>query len=83
MYKKRFDTSKLALKSNLATLKAEIDKIDVDRLKTVPKDFSKLSNVVDNDVVTKTVYDKLVAKVNTFDTTEFVLKTNMTQTNQF
>ena len=83
MYKKRFDTSKLALKSNLATLKAEIDKIDVDRLKTAPKDFSKLSNVVDNDVVTKTVYDKLVAKVNTFDTTEFVLKTNMTQTNQF
>ena len=83
MYNKRFDTSKLALKSNLATLKAEIDKIDVGRLKTVPKDFSKLSNVVDNDVVTKTVYDKLVAKVNTIDTTEFVLKTNMTQTNQF
>ena len=83
MYNKRFDTSKLALKSNLATLKSEIDKIDVDRQKTVPKDFSKLSNVVDNDVVTKTVYDKLVAKVNTIDTTEFVLKTNMTQTNQF
>ena len=57
------DASKLALKSNLASLKANVDKIDVDKIKTVPVDLSKLSNVVKKDVVKKTVYDKLVAKV--------------------
>ena len=36
----------------------------------------KLSNVVTNDVVKKTVYDKLVTKVNSIDTSDFVLKTN-------
>ena len=38
--------------------------------------MSKLSDVVKNDVVKKTVYDKLVAKVNNIDTSDFVLKTN-------
>ena len=47
------DTSKLALKSNLVTLEAEVDKIDVNKLKTVPIDLSELSNVVNNDVVKK------------------------------
>ena len=47
------DSSKLALKSNLANLKAKVDKIDVDKLKTVPIDLSKLSNVVNNDVAKK------------------------------
>ena len=37
--------------------------------------MSKLSDVVKNDVVKKTVYDKLVAKVNNIDTSGFVLKT--------
>ena len=46
-------TSKLALKSNLANLKAEIHKIDVDKLKAVPVDLSKPSNVINNDVVKK------------------------------
>ena len=55
----RIDTSNQALKSNLAKLKAEIDKIDIDKLKTVPTDLSKLSNVVDNEVVKKSVYDKI------------------------
>ena len=69
------DTFKLAGKSDLASLKAEVDKIDVDKLKTVPVDLSKLSNVVKNEVVKKTVYDKLVIKVNNIDTSELVLKT--------
>ena len=69
------DISNLALKSNLASLKTEVDKIDVDKLKAVPVDLSKLSNVVKNDVVKKTVYDKLVTKVNNFGITRFVLKT--------
>ena len=59
---KGVDTSKLAAKSDLASLKDEIDKIDVDKLKTVPVDLSKLSSVVNNQVVKKTVLDILVAK---------------------
>ena len=47
------DTSKLALKPNLANLKAEVDKIDTEKLKTTPVDLSKLSNIVNNDVVKK------------------------------
>ena len=69
----RIDTSKLALKSNLAILKAKVDKIDVDKLKTFPADLSKLSNVI-NNVVKKAVYDKLVAKVDSIDISGFVLK---------
>ena len=57
-------TSNLALKSNLAKLKAEVDKIDLVKLKTVPFDLSKLSNVVNNEITKKTVYDKLVAKAD-------------------
>ena len=41
----------------------------------VPTDLSKLNNVVKNNVVKKTVYDKLVTKVNSIDTSDFVLKT--------
>ena len=47
------DTSNFALKSHLASLKAEVDKIDAGKLKTVPVDLSKLSNVVKHDVVKK------------------------------
>ena len=53
-------------------------KIDVDKLKAVLFALSKLSNVVYNDVVKKTVYDKLVTKVDNIDTTGFVLKTKYT-----
>ena len=69
------DTSSFALKTNLASLKTEFDKLDIDKLAPVPVDLSKLSDVVKNDVVKKTVYDKLVAKVNNIDTSDFVLKT--------
>ena len=65
------DTSSFALKSNLASLKTEVDKLDIDKLVPVPVDLSKLSDVVKNDVVKKTVYDKLVAKVNSIDTSRF------------
>ena len=69
------DFSSFALKSNLASLKAEVDKLDIDKLTTVPNDLAKLSNVLENYVVKKTECDKLVAKVNTIDTAGFVLKT--------
>ena len=67
------DTSSFPLKTNLASLKAEVDKLDIDKLVLVPVDLSKLSDAVKNDVVKKTVYDKLVAKVNSIDTSVFVL----------
>ena len=68
------DTSSFALKTNLASLKTEVDKLDIDKLAPVPVDLSKLSDVVKNDVVKKAVYDKLAAKVNNIDTSDFVLK---------
>ena len=57
------DTSSFALKTNLASLKTEVDKLDIDKLVPVLVDLSKLSDAVKNDVVKKTVYDKL-AKIN-------------------
>ena len=75
------DTSSFALKTNLANLKTQVDKLDIDKLVPVSTDLIKLSNVVKNDVVKKTVYDKLVAKVNNIDTSGFVLK-SMIRINQ-
>ena len=69
------DTSSFALKINLASLKTEVDKLDINKLVLVPVDLSKLTDVVKNDVAKKTVYDKLVAKINSIDTSVFVLKT--------
>ena len=62
-----------ALKSNLNSLKTEVDKLDIDKLVLVPADLSKLSDVVKTDIVKKTVYDILVVKVNDIDTSVFVL----------
>ena len=64
------DTSSFALKTNLASLKTEVDKLDIDKLVPVPFDMSKLSDVVKNDFL----YDKLVAEVNNIHTSDFVLK---------
>ena len=66
---------KFCTKTNLTNLKTEIDKLGIDKLEPVPVDLSKLSNLVKNEVVKKTVYDKIVAKVNNIDTSRFVLKT--------
>ena len=68
------DVSSFALKSNLASLKTEVDKFDIDKLVPIPVDLSKLSDVVKNDVVKKTEYNKLVTKVDNIDTTNFVKK---------
>ena len=67
------DTSSFVFKANLATLKTELDKLDIDKLVPVSVDLSKLSDVVKNDVK-KNEYDNLVAKVNSIDTSAFVLK---------
>ena len=56
------DVSSFASKTNLATLKTEVDKLDTDKLKTTPADLAKLTNAVDNELVKRTVYNaKLTA----------------------
>ena len=52
------DASSVTLKSNLASLKTEVDKLDIDKLVPVAIDLNKLRDVVKDDVVQKTVYDK-------------------------
>ena len=70
------DTASFALKTNLANLKSEFDKLDVDKLKPIPTDLSKSSDVVKNDIVKKTDYNKLVTKVDSIDTSGLVKKTD-------
>ena len=69
------NTSNFALKTNLSSLKTKVDKLDIEKLVPIPNDLSKLSNVVKNEVVKKTEYNKLVPKVNNIDTSDFELKT--------
>ena len=56
----------------------EVDEMDIDKLKTVLADLSKLIYAVDNDVARKSVYDKLVTRVNAIDTSGFDLKMQYT-----
>ena len=58
------DVSSFASKTNLAALKTEVDKIDVDKLKTTPADLAKLTNAIEHDVVKKTDYN---TKVNSIE----------------
>ena len=74
-YASHIDTSSFALKPNLASLKTKVEKLDINKLVPVPVDLNKLSDVVKNDVVRKPAYDKVVAKVNSIDTSGFVLET--------
>ena len=69
------DTSNFALITNLANLKSEVDKLDIEKSAPVLVDLRKLSDVEKNDVAKKTVYDKLAAKVDNIDTSDFALKT--------
>ena len=72
------DMSSYASKTNLAALKTEVDRIDTDKLKTVPDDLAKLSNVVKNVVVKKTEYNALKTKVDGIDTSAFITRTKFT-----
>ena len=53
------DALEFAKKVDLSNLKSEVDKLDIDKLKTVPTDLSRLNNVVYNDVVKKLVDGKI------------------------
>ena len=57
------DTSSFALKTILANLETEVDKLDIDKLAPVPVDLSKLSDAVKNDVVKKTDYNAKIADI--------------------
>ena len=57
------DTSSFALKANLASLKTEVDKLDIPKLKTVPNDLSKLTKEVQKDFLKKTDFNSLKTKV--------------------
>ena len=59
-----------------------MDKLHIDKLVPVLVHLIKLSDVVKNDVIKKTVYEKLVAQVDNIAIGEFVLKLNIRQTNQ-
>ena len=60
------ESSSFALKTNLGNLKSEVDKLDIDKLKPVSTDLSKLSDVVKNDAVKKTDYNKLVTTLGSY-----------------
>ena len=86
------DVSGFASKTNSAALKNEVDKIDVDKLKTTPADLAKLSNVVKNDVVKKTDYNTKVTSIesqiagvtkNTLDNLGDIEKLNAIDTSSF
>ena len=67
-------TYNLAAKSDLDYLKDEVDKMYLDKLKPVPAQLNKLSQVVDNDFIKKSVHDKLDTNFNSMVTSEFVFK---------
>ena len=69
------DASGFASKTNLAALKTEVDKIDTDKLKTVPNDLAKLKNVVKNDVVKKTDYNALKSKIDGINVSKYYGRT--------
>ena len=86
------DVSSYATKTILASLKTEVDKIDTDKLKTVPADLAKLSNVVKNDVVKKTDYSTKATSIeaqitgltkNTVDNLADIKKLKAVDTNSF
>ena len=76
------DTSSFALKINLASLKAEVDKLDIPKLTTVPTDLSKLTNKVANDLVEETDFNNLKSKVdkNKLDNDNLETKVNNNDT---
>ena len=71
------DTSSFALKTNSASLKTEFNKLDINKLAPVLLIWVNWVMLLKMmyDKLKKTVFDKLAAKVNDIDTSEFVLKT--------
>ena len=68
------DTLEIAKWVDLASLKSEINKLDINKFETTPTDLSKLSNLVKNEVAKKNCIDKLVKKVNVIQTSDYKTK---------
>ena len=86
------NASSFASKTNLAALKTEVYKIDVDKLMTTPTDLAKLTNPVENDLVKKTDYNTKVTSIeaqiagatkNTVDNLADITKLKAIDTNSF
>ena len=86
------DVSSFASKTNLAALKAEVDKIDTDKIKTAPTDLAKLTNAIENEVVKKTDYSTKITSIeaqiagltkNTADNLADIMKLKAIDTNSF
>ena len=86
------DVSSFASKTNLAALKSEVDKIDVDKFKTTPVGLAKLTNAIENDVVKNTDYNTKVTSIeaqiagltkNTVDNLADITKLKAIDTNSF
>ena len=71
------DTSSFALKTNLSSLKTEVDKLDILKLTTVPTDLSKLTQEVQQDFTRKTDFNSLKTKVNQNETDNDNLETKV------
>ena len=73
------DTSSFPLKKNVSNLKTQVDKLDIDKLVPVPADLSKLSNVVNNEVVKKTEYETKIKNMEDKipDSSNLATKTNL------
>ena len=56
------DISDFAKKTDLVSLKWIVDELDIDKLKTIPTDLSKLNDLVENEIFEKSTYDELVKK---------------------
>lgn len=52
--------------TELNSLKSDVDKIDFDKLRTVPTDLKKTCNIVKNEIVKKALYNTLVLKFTSF-----------------
>ena len=86
------DVSSFASKTNLAALKTEVDKMEVDKVKTTPTDLAKLTNAVENDLGKNTDYNTKVTRIetqiagltkNTVDNLADITKLKAIDTNSF
>ena len=80
-------TSNFALKTNLALLKTEVDKLDIPKLKTVPIDLADLTKQVQEDFTEKTVFNSLKTKIDKNETDndnlQSIVNKNDTSTKNF
>ena len=74
-------TTSFALKTNLASLKTEADKLDIPKVTTLPTDVAKLSNKVANGLVEETKFNSLKTKVDKNQTDNGNLETKVNNNN--